>query len=149
MARVGPGRPTGREKRQADAAVGWRAAPLGGRTGCGAAWLARCVRDAEVPGSNPGSPTLKALFRELAAVSVPKPSEQLARKWRGNISARVSVAVVAEEPIAENVGRCPVDRRRRRGVDRQRDPGVGVAEPGLRRLHVDPLDDERGGIQPP
>ena len=26
-------------------------------TGCGAAWLARCVRDAEVPGSNPGSPT--------------------------------------------------------------------------------------------
>ena len=32
-------------------------APFGGRTGCGAAWLARCVRDAEVPGSNPGSPT--------------------------------------------------------------------------------------------
>ena len=25
--------------------------------GCGAVWLARCVRDAEVPGSNPGSPT--------------------------------------------------------------------------------------------
>ena len=49
--------PTGTRKQQADAAVVWRAAPLGGRTGCGAAWLARCVRDAEVPGSNPGSPT--------------------------------------------------------------------------------------------
>ena len=33
--------------------------PSGRRTGCGAAWLARCVRDAEVPGSNPGSPTTK------------------------------------------------------------------------------------------
>ena len=27
-------------------------------TGCGAAWLARSVRDAEAPGSNPGTPTL-------------------------------------------------------------------------------------------
>ena len=26
-------------------------------TGCGAAWLARSVRDAEAPGSNPGIPT--------------------------------------------------------------------------------------------
>ena len=49
-------------KRPADAAVVWRAAPLGGRTGCGAAWLARCVRDAEVPGSNPGSPTRQNLI---------------------------------------------------------------------------------------
>ena len=28
-----------------------------GPTGCGAAWLARSVRDAEAPGSNPGTPT--------------------------------------------------------------------------------------------
>ncbi len=35
--------------------AGRRAVPSS--TGCGAAWLARCVRDAEVPGSNPGSPT--------------------------------------------------------------------------------------------
>src|SRR5580700_8167665 len=34
---------------------GWAAA--GGQTGCSAAWLARHVRDVEVPGSNPGSPT--------------------------------------------------------------------------------------------
>ena len=56
-------RPTGPGKPPAEAGVVWRAAPLGGRTGCGAAWLARCVRDAEVPGSNPGSPTRKSLFR--------------------------------------------------------------------------------------
>ena len=32
--------------------------PTRGRAaGCGAAWLARCVRDAEVAGSNPASPT--------------------------------------------------------------------------------------------
>ena len=37
--------------------------PSGERTGCGAAWLARCVRDAEVPGSNPGSPTNNSTVR--------------------------------------------------------------------------------------
>ena len=30
-------------------------------TGCGAAWLARSVRDAEAPGSNPGTPTTNVL----------------------------------------------------------------------------------------
>src|SRR6202522_4129174 len=58
---------------------GWAAA--GGQTGCSAAWLARHVRDVEVPGSNPGSPTTwgkppstghdRTWFRFLDQVRVP------------------------------------------------------------------------------
>src|SRR5580658_6289472 len=61
MPQPGRLRPTARGKRRAEAAVVLPVAPSGERTGCGAAWLARCVRDAEVPGSNPGSPTLKVV----------------------------------------------------------------------------------------
>ena len=38
-------------------------------TGCGAAWLARCVRDAEVPGSNPGSPTTETAGQSAGLAS--------------------------------------------------------------------------------
>ena len=87
-------RPTAPGKRPADAAVVWLVAPPGGRTGCGAAWLARCVRDAEVPGSNPGSPTQKPWSgpRDSGA---PEPSEGLARKWRGDF---VPEALLAFSP---------------------------------------------------
>ena len=53
--------------------------PSGRRTGCGAAWLARCVRDAEVPGSNPGSPTTKSLVRASQRSSSLRAPPNLAR----------------------------------------------------------------------
>ena len=74
--------PTGAGKRPTDAAVVWLAAPLGGWTGCGAAWLACCVRDAEVPGSNPGSPTPKVPGQGGGDGGPSKLLEQLARQRR-------------------------------------------------------------------
>ena len=38
-----------------------RHAKLSGKPGCGSAWLERCVRDAEVAGSNPVTPIEEAL----------------------------------------------------------------------------------------
>ncbi len=88
-------RPTAPGKRPAEAAVVWLAAPPGGRTGCGAAWLARCVRDAEVPGSNPGSPTLKSQVRVLS----PRPLElvplRLARRNGSNDADHCEIPVHA------------------------------------------------------
>ncbi len=98
-------------------------------TGCGAVWLARCVRDAEVPGSNPGSPTTNfALVRPLLCRPVPprdgEPTPALTgggqRLWRTRgrrerkrpkvrfthlMSFRYSALVA--QPIAMSVGRTP------------------------------------------
>ena len=88
LRRPGTPRPTAPGKRPAEAAVVWLVAPPGGRTGCGAAWLARCVRDAEVPGSNPGSPTQKVPGQASGILRGPSPPEwigaEMARRFSGS-----------------------------------------------------------------
>ena len=53
---AGDRRPTGARKQQADAAVVWRAAPLGGRTGCGAAWFSALRSGRRGPRFKSGQP---------------------------------------------------------------------------------------------
>jgi hypothetical protein len=47
------------------------------------------------------------------------------------------------------VDRGAVDRRGGCGVDGQGHPGAGVAEAGLRRLHIDAFDDQCRGVETP
>jgi hypothetical protein len=76
----------------------------------------------------------------------------MARKWRGDswpFRLRLGSgfrAVLAEEPLPDDVRRRPVNRRRGGGVNSQRHSRVGMAETDLGRLHVDPPDHEGGGV---
>ena len=63
-------------------------------TGCGAAWLARSVRDAEAPGSNPGTPTRKRPRRRPRAGTLPRPATFHPRVHHAQGSTRVCVASV-------------------------------------------------------
>ena len=56
-------------------------------TGCGAAWLARSVRDAEAPGSNPGTPTTYNLVTVLSPAVAAGFHRSIARPSRGRTCA--------------------------------------------------------------
>jgi hypothetical protein len=87
------------------------------------------------------------LFREARSSGR---AQQFVRAHRQRLGTELrTVAVSAEEALADAVCRRPIDRCRTGGVDGQRHPWIGMAEAGLSRPHVDPVDHERRGVQPP
>jgi hypothetical protein len=97
------------------------------------------VRDAEVPGSNPGSPTRKSLLRVDGVWRSDEPIFFGANLARNEISSTGwSAGPAAEERLTKDLRSSAISGRRSRRAERQRHPRIRVAQTHLRRFTSTP-----------